>query len=395
MPEFSARAGFTPPTGRWFGLDLGVRGLATGGQTTQASAPADLKASDAGHRPDTATTVVLTMRHLGVVPLPRNYELFYEAITTGNKELTDALSALGSRPTQKQLDEVARLHIPRQDSWQVDDAHLSISSRLDEILHLLRKDRSSMETYGKILGETSSGLSSRSALSAEFLDKIVGVMATATRTSIENRTHIVSCIADKSGELKEAQSKLEEYKRLADTDALTQLHNRRAFDRALAGIFDNNRGIAFSALILADIDRFKTVNDRFGHPVGDRIIQIVASILRANLKDGAMVARTGGEEFAIILEGSGEEATFKIAEDLRRAVMEAPFVNIANGANYGPITMSFGTCMATQAQGPDDLYVKADRALYASKTAGRNRTTRFSSLSEGAFTKNWLLYRKG
>lgn len=339
-------------------------------------------------------TVLLTMRRLGVVGLPRNYELFYEAITAGSKPLTDALSALGARPTQKQLDEVARTHLVRDDPWQVNDAQDSISGKLDEILSLLRKDRLSMETYGQILGETSSGLNGRNTISREFLDKIINVMAAATRTSIENRSQLVSSISDKSVELKQVQAKLEEYKRLADTDALTQLHNRRAFDRMIAGIYDSNRGVAFSALVLCDIDRFKTVNDRFGHPVGDRIIQIVASILRATVKDKAFVARTGGEEFAIILEGSGEDATFKIAEEIRKAIMDAPFVNVASGTNYGPITMSFGVCMATQAQSPDDLYVKADRALYASKSGGRNRTTRFSSLSDGSFVKNWLLYRK-
>jgi diguanylate cyclase len=369
--------------------------LGTGGQSTQANEPVEPKAGEPVPRPDTATTVVLTMRQLGVVGLPRNYELFYEAITSGSKALTDALSALGGRPTQKQLDEVARLHLVRDDPWQVDDAHHTISGKLDEILVLLRKERTSMETYGKILGETSSGLGNRNAISRDFLDKIISVMAAATRSSIESRSHIVSSITDKSGELKEVQSKLEEYKRLADTDALTQLHNRRAFDRAISGIYDNSRSVAFSAMILADIDRFKTVNDRFGHPVGDRIIQIVASILKSSVKEGAFVARTGGEEFAIILEGCGEEATFKVAEDLRKAIMEAPFVNVANGTNYGPITMSFGTCMATQAQSADDLYVKADRALYASKSAGRNRTTRFASLAEGSFVKNWLLYKKG
>ena len=360
----------------------------------RAQEPVETRSGEAVSRPDTAMTVLLTMRQLGVVGLPRNYELFYEAITAGNKPLTDALSALGARPTQKQLDEVARAHFVREDCWQVHDARDSISDKLDEILTLLRKDRMSMETYGKILGETSNGLSGRQAISREFLDKIIGVMATATRTSIENRSHIVSSISDRSSELREAQCKLEEYKRLADTDALTQLQNRRAFDRVIAGIYDNNRGVAFSALILADIDRFKTVNDRFGHPVGDRIIRIVAGILKANVREGACVARTGGEEFAIVLDGCGEDATFRIAEDIRKAIIETPFVNVANGTNYGPITMSFGTCMATQAQGPDDLYIKADRALYASKTGGRNRTTRFSSLSEGSFVKNWLLYKK-
>ena len=345
-------------------------------------------------RSDAATTVILTMRQLAVAGLPRNYELFYEAVTNGNRELTDALSLLGARPSQRQLDTVARKFLTRKDDGAVDEAHDTISGKLDEILRLLKRERNSMETYGQILGETSSGLSGRQTISREFLDKIIQVTAAATRSSIETRSHVVSAISDKSSELQAVKSTLEEYKRLADTDALTQLQNRRAFDRVISGIYDNNRSIAFSALLLADIDRFKTVNDRFGHPVGDRIIQIVANIIRSTVKDGVFVARTGGEEFAIALEGSGEDATYRIAEDIRQAIMDAPFVNVANGTNYGPITLSLGTCMATQAQGPDDLYMKADRALYASKAAGRNRVTRFSALSDGGLSKSWQLYSR-
>ena len=376
-------------------LGTGDRGLAKGGQTVQVlEQPASRPAEPPAGRPDAATTTILTMRQLSVAGLPRNYELFYEAVTSGDKKLSDALSALGGRPTQKQLDEVARRFLKRGNERAFSDAHDTIASKLDEILGLLKKERVSMETYGKILGETSTGLNTRQTISREFLDKIVSVMATATRSSIESRRQIVSSITDKSDELRAVQSTLEEYKRLAETDALTQLYNRRAFDQAISAIYDSNRNIAFSALILADIDRFKTVNDRFGHPIGDRIIQLVANIIRSTVRKEVFVARTGGEEFAIILDGCGEDATARIAEDVRRAVMEAPFVNVASGTNYGPITLSLGTCVATHAQGPDDLYVKADRALYASKSSGRNRVTRFSSMADDSFAKSWLLYRK-
>ena len=345
-------------------------------------------------RPDAATSVVLTMRQLGVPGLPRNYELFYEAITAGSRELTEALTALGARPTQKQLDEIAGTFLKRKNEHLVDEAHTTISRKLDDIISLLRKERTSMETFGQILDETSTGLGSRQALSREFLEKIISVTATATKTSLEHRDHTVTSIKGKSSELQQVKAKLEEYKRLAETDSMTQLSNRRAFDRVLSDIFESKRGVAFSAMILVDIDRFKAVNDRYGHPVGDRIIQIVANIIRATLNDDVFAARTGGEEFAIILNGSGEDATVRLAEEIRQAIMDAPFVNVANGTNYGPITVSAGVCMASQAQSADDLYAKADRALYASKASGRNKVTRYSSLSDGNFVKNWLLYRK-
>ncbi|TKT69150.1 GGDEF domain-containing protein [Aquamicrobium sp. LC103] len=343
---------------------------------------------------DTATRVVSTMRRLGVAALPRNYELFYEAATGTNPKLAAAIAALGPRPSQQALDRVRGEFLAIADHRIVEDARETISARLDEILGLLRRDRSSMEAYGRILGETSDGLSRRGAMTREFLDRIVSVMANATTSSIESRTRLVGSMTDRSNELKAVKTKLEEYKRLADTDPLTQLANRRVFDEALARIYDSNRGVAFGALVLGDVDRFKQINDRFGHPVGDRVLQVVAGIIRSTVKEDILVARTGGEEFALVLSGRGEDATWRVAEEVRKAIEEAPFVNMANGVDYGPVTISLGTCMATQAQGAADLYDKADKALYASKNAGRNRVTRFSSLSEGDFSKDWLIYRK-
>jgi diguanylate cyclase len=343
---------------------------------------------------DLATAVVLRLRQQGIAGLPRNYELFYEAACGTSPDLVQALNALGARPRQTELDDIARRFLGGDGGAAVDAAHDTISGKLDEILSLLRKERSSMEAYGQILGETSTGLGNRATMSKEFLEKIVSVMATATRTSIENRNQLVTSVTTKTTELQEVRSKLEEYKKLADTDALTQLANRRAFDRQLTRIYDSNRGVAFGALVLADIDRFKQVNDRFGHPVGDRIIQLVAGIIQKTAKAGTFVARTGGEEFALLLEGSGEDSTTALAERIRQAIADAPFVNVNNGANYGPINLSFGICMATQATGPDDLYSKADRALYMSKAAGRNRVTRFSSIPDAGPVKSWFIYRK-
>jgi diguanylate cyclase len=82
-----------------------------------------------------------------------------------------------------------------------------------------------------------------------------------------------------SAELDHVKSTLEEYKKLADTDALTQIWNRRAFDRAMTRVYSSEKSKMFGALILGDIDMFKSVNDRHGHPIGDRILQLVARLI--------------------------------------------------------------------------------------------------------------------
>ena len=200
-------------------------------------------------------------------------------------------------------------------------------------------------------------------------------MSTATSSTIDHGRQAVSYLGDKSTELENVKSKLEEYKRLADTDPLTHIWNRRAFDRRISRIYNSRKGVMFNALILADIDRFKEINDRYGHPVGDKIIQIIAEILQTNSRGDMFVARTGGEEFALIVDGGSVEATYAFADRLRAIIAETPFANSQTRVNYGPITISMGICMASEADGPEDLYAKADRALYRSKVNGRNQVT--------------------
>ena len=343
---------------------------------------------------DIATRIVYTMRQMGVVGLPRNYEIFYEICTGANEELCDELRALGSRPTQAELDVLSGKYFAQRDGARaIEHARDEVATRIEEVMALLRRERSSLEKYGVVLGRTSDGLSGGQAITKDLLVKIVSIMSAATDSTIEQGRQIASSMQDKSAELERVKTTLEEYKRLADTDPLTRIWNRRAFDRNIAKIYDNEKGKMFGALILADIDRFKDVNDNHGHPIGDRIIQIVAEIIVANAGEEAFVARTGGEEFAIIVEGLSEDSISRVADTVRNAVATMSFVNAETKVDYGPITVSMGICMAAEASGPDDLYSKADRALYAAKVSGRNQVTRHSALADVKSRKNWFIYK--
>lgn len=333
------------------------------------------------------------MRQLGVVALPRNYEIFYEALSGSNHELSLEVVGLGKRPTQDELDRIGRKYFGNHTgNVVVEHARETVARELEEIASILRKERNYVEKFGRVLDQTAEGLSGR-LVSKDLLQKIVEVMSVATTSTIDHGKQVATALSDKSNELETVKSKLEEYKRLANTDPLTQMWNRRAFDREIADIYNSNRGILFKALILADIDRFKEINDRFGHPVGDKVLQSIADIFRSSIRADMFVARTGGEEFALIVDGASEEATFEIADRIRLLIEQTPFVNPKTNASYGSVTISMGICMASEAESPEDLYSRCDRALYRSKVSGRNRVTRFSTLSERA-GKSWMLYRK-
>ncbi|MET0359373.1 MAG: GGDEF domain-containing protein, partial [Pararhizobium sp.] len=190
------------------------------------------------------------------------------------------------------------------------------------------------------------------------------------------------------------RQELDEYKRIANTDSLTRLANRRAFDEKLSSVYNSDQIKTYTGLLIADIDHFKKVNDTFGHPVGDKILATVGTVIRSNLRREAFVARTGGEEFAIILNDQTVEECVQVADRIRTALANTPFKNSKTGVNYGPITLSIGVCQASLAEDPVDLYNKADVALYCAKNAGRNRTMLFEDGMKKDTGRNWLLYRR-
>jgi diguanylate cyclase len=344
--------------------------------------------------PDIAAQVTYAMRQMGVSPIPRNYELFYEAYIGSNPKLTKELASLGVRATQDELDAIGSQYFGHHQPNVVDGAHTKIVSELEELVTMLRQEHSSLESYNKLLGETYSRITSKSASSADLLHNAISLLSDATGSKMATGRVTMDGVEAKSREMEDIRKELDEYKRIANTDSLTRLHNRRAFDDRLAAIYDSPLGHATTTLIIGDIDNFKKINDTFGHPVGDKILATVANVIRSNLRKDVFVARTGGEEFAVIIEGSSIDDAAIIAERVRRSLEQTPFKNSKTGVNYGPVTMSLGLCVAAEGENPQDLYQKSDVALYCAKSNGRNRTVVYEDGMKKELSKSWLLYKK-
>ncbi|RMG40150.1 MAG: GGDEF domain-containing protein [Planctomycetota bacterium] len=168
------------------------------------------------------------------------------------------------------------------------------------------------------------------------------------------------------------QRQLERLIDQARTDALTELANRRAFDLELSRLFAQRQrqGIVFS-LLLIDLDRFKQVNDRFGHLVGDRVLRDAATLLRTHLREMDFVARYGGEEFAAILPGTELRQAVLAAERIRECIAAHEFTT--DGSRLR-LTTCVGVATVRSGEIAETLVQRADVALYAAKAAGRNRT---------------------
>ena len=170
----------------------------------------------------------------------------------------------------------------------------------------------------------------------------------------------------------EHQAMVHGLEQLATTDPLTGLLNRRSFKAACSREFERFRrqGTALSLMVL-DIDHFKTINDRFGHDVGDKALVQLATTCLAKLRRTDVMARLGGEEFTILMPGSKPEDAMILAERLRVSVSQ---IEIA--AEAGPVTFTMSIGMARARPGDDALdqaLARADVALYEAKRTGRNR----------------------
>ncbi|OJF14278.1 bifunctional diguanylate cyclase/phosphohydrolase [Couchioplanes caeruleus] len=179
----------------------------------------------------------------------------------------------------------------------------------------------------------------------------------------------------------ELQVSLQEQERLAVTDSLTGLYNRRFFQEMLK--LESERAVRADepmALIVVDLDRFKQINDTHGHPTGDAVLVQVADRIRQAVRNSDIVARYGGEEFVCLLPGAGEEAAAEVAERVRWCVRRTP---IQTGPGHEiAVTASLGfavtTSVTTDGAGTDGIDVErlvaaADRALYEAKAGGRDR----------------------
>ncbi|KMO28077.1 PleD family two-component system response regulator [Methylobacterium aquaticum] len=161
---------------------------------------------------------------------------------------------------------------------------------------------------------------------------------------------------------------------LAVTDGLTGLHNRRYLDSYLAGLFSEpslrERPVA---LLILDIDRFKSINDRFGHDAGDEVLKEFATRIRAQTRGIDVVTRFGGEEIVVVVPDTGLDAARQVAERIRERIEAAAF-EVQRGTCAIDVTVSIG--VATRQPGDDDpaqMLKRADLALYRAKQDGRNR----------------------
>lgn len=202
-----------------------------------------------------------------------------------------------------------------------------------------------------------------------------GLLRWRLRRLANNERHLAQLVDERTLEIEQQKARLrhqaEEFARQAREDALTGISNRRAFDEALSREFARaQRTDAPLCIAIVDLDHFKQVNDRFSHAVGDIVLKRVAARLKADSRGFDLVARWGGEEFALLLPETTLAAARATCERLREGLMAIDYADIDPALR---ITASFGVAEAGALDSHHRLLLQADQALYRAKANGRNR----------------------
>lgn len=198
---------------------------------------------------------------------------------------------------------------------------------------------------------------------------VLADLSRITAAMLERVHHAESQLESATREASELRSALEEARDNARRDALTHLPNRRAFEEAFSA---QQASGARLCIAVCDVDHFKSVNDRFGHAVGDRVLRTIAQVL-SEVCVGHLVARHGGEEFAILFSGIGIAKARDIMEHARSMVASKRYRLRETDMPIGEITFSAGLTRVHIGESLADSFNRADTKLYEAKHAGRNR----------------------
>jgi diguanylate cyclase len=323
-----------------------------------------------------ARTALETMEANQIWPTVRNFELWVHYVAEKEGPLAqeiDRMLAAGESITETVGEELAAQFLPEAKlSTDVLEAGDVLSKELQTVTTAIENAQRSSEKYGLELASASERLEGDNGA---VKDVVQGLTAATKQVQVETAV-LETQLAETTAELGRLRESLDQVRRDAMTDGLTNLANRKAFDERLESTCEmaDAEGVGMTLAII-DIDHFKGFNDAWGHQIGDQVLRYVASVIGRMGAAPRLAARYGGEEFAIIFPNENGRTAQAILEEIRIEVASRSLKRRSTNEDLGAITVSAGYAERLVGESTMSLVERADAALYASKHAGRNRTT--------------------
>lgn len=322
-----------------------------------------------------ARLVFPLMTRLGIPMNPVNYALWYEYYLGRCEELVSVLDKIqsGEQPYEPaQAKALFLRYVATPGIETLERIESEVCRLLADVIQIVIDTGLDLGKYSSLLQGCSTRLESVDDLRA--IRQLVATLKADTNDMADSGRAAAGHLKDRANEIDALRAELDQVRQEAVKDPLTGLANRRAFDERLAESLDDSlQQLKKICLLMVDIDHFKQINDKHGHQIGDKILRYVASVLKKNFKGKDLVARFGGDEFAVIVENAPIAGVQSIAETIRKQVSEGTLKRTDTGEPLGKVTISIGYDCLKPDDKPGAVLKRADKALYSAKQNGRNR----------------------
>ena len=306
---------------------------------------------------------------------PTNYALWYTYVAQTNPQLNAALdSTLAKSGACSPLssDLLYHEHLASQTERDMDTMKQSLEAMVTELDTSMQDTLNGTGNFQSVLDKSFNKLLKfeDEGLSIEETVALVRELVKGANDIRQSTSFFRNQLTDAEKEIAELKQHLEKSRAEAYHDALTGILNRRAFDEELRHLLEQGNPFC---LIILDVDRFKKINDEFGHLFGDQVLKAIARRVEDGCKPPYQGFRIGGEEIAVLLPGTTMAVARQFAESLRRAVEKLIVMDRKTGQRFNSVTASFGVTAYQSGDGYAEIMRRADDQLYHAKDLGRNR----------------------